>query len=432
MKKMSCSIGICTVLLIALSTGGDFAQAATCGLRPCQPTPPPTPPTPPVTAGSCLPSSSLGVSVSGTNVVAYVPKGNWESTVTGVSAINIEGTSITPTLISTPNAVNSCAANPITGQTVCVANNTDIYLIKGTTLSTTFTSGGSGTIGFSGGSCTNCSVVMDSVHNKAGIGLSIAGAPGFQILNLKNSVLQPAMVSPSGAISENPLLDPSRRLLLSAAENNTYEIVNVAEFKAPTFFENKIVNTGFGEGDSAGEDCTTGIALATGEFSSPSQVFIADLTQAKFTSGSPSGTWTAPSQVQTLTESVLSAGACGIGVAQGTHTGVVTGEFGGNAITAIALPTASGTGTPAIGDWVTCEISAAFSQGFDPHTVTAYQSPNGAKDAFALVGNGGATQVAVVDLTKMLNNTIVPRTVAGHGCASITLPTSVVSFVTVP
>ena len=119
-------------------------------------------------------------------------------------------------------------------------------------------------------------------------------------------------------------------------------------------------------------------------------------------------------------------------MAQGTHTGVVTGEFGGNVITAIALPTASGAGTPAIGDWVSCEISASFSQGFDPHTVTAYQSPNGAKDAIALVGNEGATQVAVVDLTMMLNKTIVPRTVAGHGCTSLTLPASVVSIVAVP
>jgi hypothetical protein len=434
MKKMSCSISICTVLLIALSTGGHFAQAATCGLRPCGPPTPPPPPPPPPPTGSCQPSSSLGILVTGTNAVAYVPKGNWGSITTGVSAINIEGTSITPTLISTPNVVNSCAANPITGQTVCAANNTDVYLIKGTTLSTTLTSGGSGTIGFSGGSCTNCSVVIDSEHNKAVIGLSIDGAPGFQILNLKNSVFHPAVVSPSGRISENPLIDPSRRLLLSAAENNTYEIVDVKPFTAPTFFENTIPNPtfSFGEADSAGEDCVTGIALAGGEGSSPSQVFIADLTQAVFTAGSP-GTWTAPSQVQTLTESSLSAGASGIAVAQGTHTGIVSGEFGGNTITAIALPATSGSGTPAIGDWVSCNI-AGFNIGDDPHTVTAYQSPNGAKDAIALVGNllTTATQVAVIDLTKMLNTTIVPRTVAGHGCASLTLPASVVSFVTVP
>ena len=44
-----------------------------------------------------------------------------------------------------------------------------------------------------------------------------------------------------------------------------------------------------GEFDSAGEDCTTGIALATIEFTG--NLFIADLTQAKFTPGTP-GTWT--------------------------------------------------------------------------------------------------------------------------------------------
>ncbi len=124
------------VLLIALSTGSAFAETH-CGLRACGQQPPPPPP------GSCLPSSSIGVSVAGTNVVAYFPKGAWDNGTTGVSAVNIEGTSITPKLISTPNAVNSCASNPITGKTVCASNKTDVYLLTGTTLSTTLTSGGS-------------------------------------------------------------------------------------------------------------------------------------------------------------------------------------------------------------------------------------------------------------------------------------------------
>jgi hypothetical protein len=370
-------------------------------------------------------------------VVGYIPKGAWDLSTTGLSVINIEGTSITPAVISTPNAVNSCASNPITGKTVCAANNTDVYVITGTTLSTTLTSGGSSTIGFSGGSCTNCSVMMDSLHNQAVIGLSVVGAPGFQILNLATSppTFGTAFKSASvpGAISENPLVDPSRNFLLSAAETNNYEIVNIAIPTAPKFFENKIPFSSI-EADSSAEDCTTGIALAPGEFSEPSQVFLADLTKATFTAGTPSGTWTAPSQVQTLTESFLSAGASGSGVAQGTHTGIVSGEFGGNAITAIALPATSGSGTPAITDWVTCAVPG-FTQGDDPHTVTAYQSPNGAKDAFALLGNHGGTQVAVVDLTKMLNPAIVPRTTGtglGHACASGTLPASVVTFPAIP
>jgi hypothetical protein len=167
-------------------------------------------------------------------------------------------------------------------------------------------------------------------------------------------------------------------------------------------------------------------------------VFLADLSKATFTPGTP-GTWTAPSQVQALSEAVgLSAGASGIAVAQGTQIGIVSGEFGGNVITAIKLQATSGSGTPAIVDWVTCTIGNVgtppkpFSNGFDPHTLTAYQSPNGAKDAIALLANGDATDLAVVDLTKMLNPAIVPRTAGGHACATGPLPATVVSSLTVP
>src|SRR5207244_3722133 len=168
--------------------------------------------------------------------------------------------------------------------------------------------------------------------------------------------------------------------------------------------------------------CSTQIVLAPVEMISltgPSQVYIAHVTTPPgvFTAGTP-GSWSAPSQVQTLSESFLNAGASGIGVAQGTHLGILAGEFGGDAITAIALPTTSGGGaTPAITDWVTCNIGGGFSNGFDPHTVTAYQSPNGGH-AIALLADGAATMLAVVDLTNMLNTTIVARTGTGHGCAS--------------
>ena len=291
---------------------------------------------------------------------------------------------------------------------------------------------------------------MDAVHNKAAIGLSISGVKGFQFLNLATNSFEPAFASPSTDISEDPLIDPTRNLLLSPGERGIYEIVNVTTSTSPTFFENPIVVPAQVP-DSAGEDCSTGIAMAPREFSLPSVVFIADLTQAIFTPAvfpAPAGTWTAPSQNQSLTESFLSAGASGMAVAQGTHTGVVTGEFSGNNLTAIALPATSGTGIPAITDWVTCNMGPApvmggpplFETGADPHTVTAYQSPTSG-DAIALVANGAfdtvtltvtATELAVVDLTKMLDPTIVPRTVGGHGCASIFLPSTVVSFVPVP
>ena len=393
---------------------------------------------------------------SGTNVIAYVPKGFWGGLglpppPPGVSVVNVEGTLVTNTVIPTgSDAINSCASNSTTGQTVCTANNNKVYFTNPgftpATLAafnlTPLTSAGSGTIGFSGGSCTNCGVAMDGVHNKAVIGLSLGGFPGFQYLDLgATPSFETAFPSPAGIISEDVLIDPTRNLLLSPAENGNFEIVNVTTTTTPAFFEVNIGATpGSNEPDSAGEDCSTGIALAPREFTGPSVVLITDLTQATFTPGTPAGTWTAPSQNQTLSESFLAAGGpSGIAVAQATppnpapHIGVVAGEFGATAITAIALPATSGSGTPAISDWVTCTIS--LFAGPDPHAVTAYQSPNGAHDAIAVLAGaapGGAPTVAVVDLTQMLNTTTVPRTTTGHGCASGTLPATVLSFISVP
>jgi hypothetical protein len=85
-------------------------------------------------------------------------------------------------------------------------------------------------------------------------------------------------------------------------------------------------------------------------------------------------------------------------------------------------------------DWITCSIGSGFSNGLDPHTVTAYQSPTSGH-AIALLANGGATTLAVVDLTNMLNPSFVARTTGsglGHGCSSGTLPSTVVSFISVP
>lgn len=258
---------------------------------------------------------------------------------------------------------------------------------------------------------------------------------GFQFLDLATNTFEPAFTTqdPGGQISEDPLIDPVRHLLLSPSEDNNYEIVNVANSTSPQFFEQAV--TAGGELDSAAEDCSTGIILAPAEFSGPSQVFIADINnpgsapQAVFTPGSP-GSWTAPQQVQTLAGSNLSAGASGASVAQGTHTGVIAGEFGGDGLTAIALPTTSGAGAvPAIGNWATCATGGGFSMGLDPHTLVAYQSPNGG-DAIALMVNDGATQLAVVDLTRMLDGTTVPTT--GNVCNSGTLPPTAVSFIALP
>lgn len=397
--------------------------------------------TPPVPPGSCEGSGSISALVSGTNVTAYVPKGNWNGgSGPGIDVVNVEGSSITNTQIPTgTDVINSCASNSVTGQTVCTANNNDVYVLKGTGLDLSVSpnpliDSGTGTIDFSGGSATTTGVSMDATDNKALIALSVGGTGGFQILNLATDTFESAFTTedPSGRISEDPLIDPIHHLILSAAEDNNYELVNTSTSTAPTFFGHPVASVS-GQLDSSAEDCATGIIFAPAEFSDPSQIEIADISGfgAVFTPGTP-GSWSAPEQLQTLTGSSLSAGPSGAAVAQGTHTGVVAGEFGGDGLTALALPTTSGTGaTPALSNWLTCETGSdpsgnSFSTGDDPHTMAAYQSPNGG-DAMALLVNEGATEMVKVDLTDMLNPAIVPAT--GHVCNSGTLPVSAETFI---
>src|SRR5216684_4412417 len=91
------------LIATAAGCGPDSGEGGGANIAAAPAPPPPPPP------GSCQPSSSLSVLVTGKNVVSYVPKGNWDarSTIAGVSLINIEGSSITPGVIPTANAVNS-------------------------------------------------------------------------------------------------------------------------------------------------------------------------------------------------------------------------------------------------------------------------------------------------------------------------------------
>jgi hypothetical protein len=224
--------------------------------------------------------------------------------------------------------------------------------------------------------------------------------------------------------SEDASIDPTRHLVLSPNERGDYQILNTGG-STPALFKNQ--QSPAPVFDSGGEDCTTGIALATDE--GTGNVFMADLTQAKFTSGSPAGTWTAPSNLENFPEfDSFSAGTCGIAVAPGTHLTIVTGEFGGNLEGVVELPATSGTGTPAAVDYVAFTMpnlptGGSWSEGFDPHTVTAYVSPN-SKKALGVMMNSDFSFLAVVDLEGLLK---APRT--GAHTATSPLPAGLVTFV---
>jgi len=364
---------------------------------------------------ACLPSSSLDVLVPTKPgpVVAYVPNGAWNFGTTGIQVVPLEGGG-SPASIATPQVVNSCSSNPASasGETVCTANNTDVYLITGTTLNTTLTSGSNAFASFSGGSCQNCGVAINALSNKAYINMGFLGASGdgVQALDLNTNTFAPPLAMTS-RVSENISIDPTRGLILSPSEGTGYDLLQIdSTTGALTEFRRTSSPSGIlGSLDSAAEDCTTGIGLSTSEFTTT--LFITDLTQVTFTPGSP-GTWTAPAQFVTFPEfSSMGAGTSGISVAPGTsHLGIVAGEFGSNEIGVIQLPSTSGSGTPAFVDYAATFLASTFSLGFDPHTLTAYTSPNDGKAYGVLANSSPPSTLAVVDLACVIGK---PRT-SGH------------------
>jgi hypothetical protein len=221
-------------------------------------------------------------------------------------------------------------------------------------------------------------------------------------------------------VSENISVDPGRGLVLTPGEWNSYDLLQLNSAGAITAeFVNSSIPAGGGEFDSAAEDCTTGIALAADEFTS--NIVLTDLNQATFTPGSP-GTWSAPSTLFNMPGTYFSAGTSGISVAPGgSHLGIVTGEFGGQSFAVFQLPSAPATGgtAPTIVDYVfvptlpSTPDGYSFSAGYDPHTTTAYTSPNDGKP-YGIIADwvtGVPTYLAVFDLQKLM---AAPRQAGTH------------------
>jgi len=235
------------MLLMAAACDSDHRQVFVITRATPQPTATATPAaTPTLAPEACLPSSSLSVLVAGTDATAYVPDGNWSpSSAKNIEVVPIEtssgiGTGGAPTTVTTIQAINSCSSNSTTGQTVCVANDTSVLVVQGTSIKSTLASGATGSQRFSGGNCMNCGVVVDSSQNKAliTIGLTTGGPGGFQFLDL--GATPPAFETPipAGAdTSEDASIDPIRHLVLSPNEAGDYQLLDISAgtYKAKLF-----------------------------------------------------------------------------------------------------------------------------------------------------------------------------------------------------
>ena len=359
-----------------------------------------------IALSSCVPGASMGILTQGTNVAAYVPNGAWYTGNTGINVVPVEGTGIA-TNVPTGSVVNSCSSNSVTGTTVCTANDTNVYVLTGSAISNTVTTNSDTYANFSGGSCMNCGVAIDAVNNRAYVQMGLSTAPSgtaLQVLDSTTGAQVPPITIPlANQVAENIQVDPGRGLIFSPNEFNNYDLVTTGG--SPAEYGMQVYTVG--EFDSAAEDCTTGIAVATQEFTG--NLFITDVTQASF----GTNTWSAPGQSINFPEfDTMSAGTSGIAVAPGSHLAMVSGEFGGNQIGVVTLPSASVTGPPTFGPYVSCNIpndqyGNPFSAGYDPHTITAYVSPNDGQ-VYGVLADwyyGSPSALVVVNMQALLGHT---------------------------
>jgi hypothetical protein len=389
------------------------------------------------TLAACVPTSSLGVyaPVSPGPVTAYVPKGAWSVAVSGIKVVQVEtggGPVVPPTTVPTAQVVNSCAANPSTGEAVCTANDTTVYTLTGSTLTNTLTSASNASASFTGGVCHNCGVAINALTNQAVIAMGLTPSPsnsGLQILDLGPHTFQPP-VAANHVVSEDISIDPTRGYILSPGESGNYDLflfnsLTGAITGQVSHYIGATVGT---ELDSAAEDCTTGLALSVAEFTN--NMYVGDLTQITFPSP---GLWTAPELAPfTFTGTSFAAGASAITVAPGTsHLGFVTGEFGGSSFAVFQLPATSGSGTPSVVDYAYVPFVGGFSAGFDPHTMTAYTSPNDGK-AWGLQANwsgGTPSSLLKMDLAGIL---AAPRVAGTHTVSVDVVAAGLVSVIPAP
>ncbi len=401
-------------------------------------------------------SNAPGVLVSGTNVSLYVPYSTDNSLKMGTALKIIEsapGAPATKTVRLSTGYANACAASAATGIAVCSTAFGSSNLIKPPNNKVMgFKTGATKLIHFTGGSCATCGVAIDDNLGSAptaenggtpGTGIPtaiIATSKGYLPVQLSPLKLQSIISTGNDVISGNFGYDPVDHLILSPnyrllnfktfeSENPDYQILRLSDGAAFTlsdagdFFNDKGTCTKSTGGttqrdalpDSGAYDTTTQIAYGT--FRSPSDcvpdvvedIAMLDLSQATYNTD---GTWSTPGkQIQTLTEMTnLENGITGIAIVPGQHLALVADWFelsgGGGGFGALSLPTTSGSGIPAMQDWVQAQMPSdpsgkPWAMSYEPNGLTAYVSPNSGKGTGVII-NRSRTYAAVIDIAALL------------------------------
>jgi hypothetical protein len=277
---------------------------------------------------------------------------------------------------------------------VCTDNLNGIYLINGNTLTSKLSSGGVNQKSFTGGSCTTCGVVVDSIHNSAVISIAnnisptpsstpIPPGPGaYQVINLaNNSISAPIRGVGTHPIAESFGVDTALNLIMSADNQGFFDLIDVTNPSSPIAYT--LPGTPLRPSFNSVAIDSTGITISGGQGSG--DLLLADLSQVRFAPGNNPPNWTAPNEVEFLAEfdpsfGYFSSGFTGMAAAFGSNEVFLEDAFGtasaGGGIGAIKLPSMGGLGNPAAQDWVVAHMPTtpdnnSWNMTHDPHGLTS-------------------------------------------------------------
>lgn len=410
-------------------TAAPFASCPT-------PTPTPAPTTSPTSTPTVAPSptptgvascatsgtGAIGVLCLSSHTFAFVPKGaNGQNTV-GQVQIDLAAT---PKEWSTSsgNTPTACAGDQAILKVFCISTRNNIIDVidpVGGTESEFTDAMSSGTLDFSGGSCTICEVVIDPIDSAIIVSTIHSDGNGFYdvISTSTHKIIKSISVGPPPGMSENFGYDYFRNRIFQEPYNasSPQQIIDVASGK--TYSDSVSFSTlATSLIDHNGVDIGTGIGVSSGE--DGGNFFLVDLKDAVLDSPSAGMFTASTTHFDFRTEDSTFDTDCGIpitdlGVSSVNHLAFMNGEFSCPGPFVVAqLPSSAGSG-PTVKDfaWATPPLVSGhgFQDGFDPHTIAVFSSPACSDCAISLDATD-YKHIGVINLVKLL---AAPRTSGTH------------------
>ncbi len=269
-----------------------------------------------------------------------------------------------------------------------------------------FSTGASGSLTFTGGSCTICAIAFDPIDTAFILEdpNPTAGGGQFQRVGESSHTIDSTITTPDP--NENPGYDYVKNWVWNPQYGGGH--LEIADFGSGKLYTTSGTISSLSTPDSGGVDVSTHIAETPNEFDFVNT--IATLGTATLSGSTLSGVSTGSTTfTSNAFDSALDIDASEVDSV--LHLTFYVGEFGTNTLGFGLLPTTS-TGTTfsdwAFVKWPAAPDGSAFTSGVDPHQVAVFNDPVNCPDC-ALALNANSSWLAVVDLDKLMH---APRSVS--------------------